>query len=85
LGPRSFDNLKGFLAHKQASFSITFGGISLLSTSTIAPTTYLGNWAFITSIIATKFMVDQCPFIFETLVQVDNNTFPFPTTPQGNM
>jgi hypothetical protein len=22
-------------------------------------------------------MVDQCPFIFEALAQVDNNTFPF--------
>jgi len=31
----------------------------------IAPTTYLGNWAFVTSIIVAKFMVDQPPFLFE--------------------
>jgi hypothetical protein len=30
-------------------------------------------------------MVDQRPYILEALAQVDNNTLPFPTTPQGNM
>jgi len=45
--------------------------------ATFAPTTYLGSWAFIASIIATRFMVDQCPFLFEMLAQIDNNTFPF--------
>jgi len=45
--------------------------------ATITPTTYLGNWAFVTSIVVARFMVDQQSFLFETLVQVDNNTFPF--------
>ncbi len=63
LGPGSFDSLEGPLAHKQASFPITFGGIGLISTSTSAPTTYLGSWAFVVSVKVTRFMVDQCPFL----------------------
>jgi hypothetical protein len=51
LGPRSFDSPEGPLAHKQASLPITFGGIEVISTSTIAPTIYLGSWAFFISII----------------------------------
>jgi hypothetical protein len=68
LGRGSFDSPKGLLTGKQAFLPITLGGIMLISTSTIAPTTYLGSWALIASIIVTKFMVDQCPFIFEALV-----------------
>jgi len=77
LGPRSFDNPKKLLTHKQTSFPITFGDIGFILTATIAPTTYLRNWALVTSIIAIKFMVDQCHFLLEALAQVDNNTFPF--------
>jgi hypothetical protein len=66
LGPRSFDNPKGPLTHKQVSFPITFNGVKLLSTSTIAPTTYLGSWAFIVLVIVVRFMVDQRPLFLET-------------------
>jgi hypothetical protein len=41
LGPRSFDSLEGPITHKQLCLPITFGGIGLISTSTITPTTYL--------------------------------------------
>jgi hypothetical protein len=44
---------------------------------TIALTTYLRSWAFVTLIIAIRFMVDQHPFLLKTLAQIDNNTFPF--------
>jgi hypothetical protein len=67
LGPRSFDNPKGPSTHKQVSFPIIFGGVRLISTSTIAPTIYLGSWALITLVIAIKFMVDQHPFLLEAL------------------
>jgi hypothetical protein len=43
---------------------------------TITPIAYLKNWALVTPIIVTRFMVDQCPFLLEALAQVDNNTFP---------
>ncbi len=80
LGLGFFDILKGLLTHKQTSLPITLGGIKLILTSTIAPINYLGSWAFIVSIIAIKFMVNQNPFILEALAQVNNNTFFFPTT-----
>jgi hypothetical protein len=77
LGPGSFDNPKGPLERKQASLPITFGGTKLILMATIAPTTYLRYWAFIASIITTKLMVYQHPFLLEALARVDNNTFPF--------
>jgi hypothetical protein len=64
LGLRSFDNIEGPLARKQASFPITFGGIMLIPTTTITLTIYLKSWA---SIIAIKFMVDQHPFLLKTI------------------
>jgi len=66
-GLRSFDSSQGPLAYKQAFFPIILGGIGFIPTSTIAPTTYLGSWAFIVSIIVVRFMVDQCPFFLQTL------------------
>ncbi len=77
LGPRFFDNPKGPLVRRRASFPITFGGIEFTLTSTITPTTYLRSWALVTLIIVARFMVDQHPFLFEVLAWVDNNTFPF--------
>jgi hypothetical protein len=80
LGLGSFDSLEGPLAHKHASLPITFGGIRLMSTSTIAPVAYIGSWALVDLVIAFRFMVYQCPFLLEVLTRVDNNTFP-----QGGM
>jgi len=77
LEPGSFDSLEGPLAKKQASLLITFNGIEFISTSTIAPTVYLGYWVLVTSVIVVRFMVDQCPFFLEVLAQIDNDTFPF--------
>jgi len=77
LGLGSFDNLKRPLAYKQASFPMTFDGIRFIPMATFAPIIYLRSWAFVASIIVTRFMVDQCPFLFETLAQIDNNTFLF--------
>jgi hypothetical protein len=67
LGLGSFDSLEGFIVCKQISFLITFGGVELISTSTITPTSYLRDWTFVALIIVVKFMVEQCPFLFEAL------------------
>jgi hypothetical protein len=77
LGLGSFDSLEGLLAHKQSSFTITFGGIGFISIATIILTTYLKSWALVILIIVIKFMVDNCFFLLKVLTQVDNNTFPF--------
>jgi hypothetical protein len=58
LDPKTFNSLEGPLAHKQASFPITLDGIGFILTTTITPTTYLGSWALVVSIIAPRFMVD---------------------------
>ncbi len=65
--PGSFDSPEGPLAHKQASLPITFSGVELISTSTIAPIAYLRSWALVALVIVIRFMVDQCPFLFEAL------------------
>jgi len=72
-----FDSTKRPLARKQASLPITFDGIGLISASTIAPTTYLGSWVLVVSVIITRFMVDQCPFLLKVLARVDNHAFIF--------
>jgi len=74
----TFESFKELgVRHKQTSFPIIFNGVGLISTSTITPTTYLGNWAFIILIIGVRSMVNQPPFLFEALAQVNNNTFLF--------
>ncbi len=70
LSLRPFDSLEGPLVRKQVSLPITFSGIEFILTSTITPTTYLGNWALITLVIAIRFMVDQRHFIFKALTSV---------------
>jgi len=76
-GPRSIDSLEGPLTRKQVFLLITLSGIGLIPTSTITPISYLKNWAFVASIIVVRFMVNQSPFLFEVLTQVDNNTLLF--------
>jgi hypothetical protein len=66
---------KGPLAYKQVFLPLIFGGIRLIPTSTITLVAYLRSWAFIPSIIVTRFMVNQCPFLLEALMWIDNNTF----------
>ncbi len=77
LSPRSFNSLEGPLIRKPSSLPITFDGVGFISTSTIAPTTYLRSRALIAFVIVVEFMVDQHLFLLETLTQVNNNTFLF--------
>jgi hypothetical protein len=72
-----FDSPKIILVRKQASLPVTFNGAKILLTSTIALIAYLGCWALVVSVIAVRFMVDQCFFLLENLARIDNNTFPF--------
>jgi hypothetical protein len=67
LGLKYFDSPKRLLAHKQAFFPIIFAGVGFISTFTITPTTYLRSWALVALVIVVRFMVDQHPFLFETL------------------
>jgi hypothetical protein len=73
----SFKKYKNFKFEDEKFQRKTFNGIELTPTATITPITYLKSWVLVISIIVIKFMVDQCPFLFEALAQVNNNTFPF--------
>ncbi len=73
LGLGSFDNLEIPLVHKHAYLPITLGGIELIPTTTINVTILLKN--YITLIIVVRFMINQRPFLLETLARIDNNTF----------
>jgi hypothetical protein len=66
-GSKIFDSPEELIALKQASLSMTFSGVEFISTSTITPITYLESWAFVALVIATRFMVDQHPFLLEAL------------------
>jgi hypothetical protein len=55
LGLRFFDSLERLSTHKQDSLPITFGAMELILTITIAPTTYLGSWVIIISVIDVRF------------------------------
>jgi len=74
-GLGSFYSPKRVLAYKRAFLPITFNGIRFIPKTTITLITYLGSWAFVASIIAARFMVDQHPCLFEALTWVDD--FPF--------
>jgi len=77
LGLGFFDSPKLCLTHKQTSLPIIVCDIELILTMTIAPITYLRNWALVVSIIIIRSMVNQCSFLFGALAQVNNNTFLF--------
>jgi len=51
--------------------------IKLLLGCTIVPTTYWGSWTFITLTNAYRFIIEQRPILFESLVWVDDDTFLF--------
>jgi len=76
-GSRSFDSPKGPLARKQTSLPITFNDVKLISTFTVTPVDYLKKRGLVVLVIVVRFMVDQNPFLLETLARVNNNTFPF--------
>ncbi len=84
LGPRSFDSPKWPLVHKQTSFPITFGGIELISTTTIAPATYLRSWGLVTLVIVARFMVETF-LLFWSPSTSQQQHISFPITPQGDM
>jgi hypothetical protein len=76
LGPISLDSPKRALAYKQTFLPIAFGGIGFIPKTTIILATYIKSYVIVVFIIV-KFIVDQCPFFFETLTRVDNNNFHF--------
>jgi len=53
------------------------GGIGLISLENIASTTYLGSWALVTHVITSKFLLDSCIFLLETIGANNSGPLPF--------
>ncbi len=51
----------------QVSLPISNERIGFISTKTIALTIYLKSWALITSIIASKFLLNKCSFLLKVI------------------
>ncbi len=51
----------------QVSLPISNERIGFISTETIALAIYLKSWALITSIIASKFLLNKCSFFLEVI------------------
>ncbi len=49
------------------AFPISNGGVGLISTEAIVPATYLGKWALMAPIIASKFLLDYRLFLLEAI------------------
>ncbi len=56
-GLGSYDNPSEILIHKHTSFTTSFWGISLISATSTAPTTYVGSWALVVSTIDFQFLL----------------------------
>ncbi len=50
------------LVYRQVILPISSGGIRLISSKVIALIAYLGSWALVTFIIASKFLLDFSSF-----------------------
>jgi hypothetical protein len=57
LGLGSYDNPNEILIHKHTSFTTSFWGISFISATSTAPTTYVGSWALVVSTIDLQFLL----------------------------
>jgi hypothetical protein len=63
LGASAFECLEAFLVRRHVVFPISSGGIRLISLEVIALATYLRSWALIAHVIASRFLLDSCPFL----------------------
>jgi hypothetical protein len=79
LGLGSLECPKAPLVHPQVALTIFNGGIRLTSSNVIALTTYLGSWALITSVIASKFLLDFCPFLLKAIGANSSGSLPLQT------
>jgi hypothetical protein len=68
---------KGLLVHQQVALTIFIGGIGLISLNIIALATYLMSWALVTSIIASRFLLDFHPFLLKAIGANSLGSLPF--------
>jgi hypothetical protein len=55
------------LVHWHVSLPISSGGIGFIFAKTIALVVYLRNWVLVAFIIASRFLLNSCPFLLEAI------------------
>jgi hypothetical protein len=65
LHPNSLECHKTPIIYHWVVLSISNGGIRLISSKIITPTTYMGSWVLATPIITSKFLLDFCMFLLK--------------------
>jgi hypothetical protein len=79
LGLGSLECPKAPLVHLQVALTIFNGGIRLTSSNVIALATYLGSWALITFVIASRFLLDFRQFWLKATGANSSGSLPFQT------
>lgn len=64
-GSELWECLKTPLICHHVVLPISNGGVGLISSKVITPTTYMGSWALIAPIITSKFLLDFCSFLLK--------------------
>ncbi len=59
--------LEVFLVCQHMAFLIFSEGVRLISLEVIALVAYIRSWALVTFVIASKFLLDSCPFLLEAI------------------
>jgi hypothetical protein len=77
LGVSPFECFKAFLVCRHVAFPISNGGIGLISSYVIALATYLRNWALVAHVIASRFLLDSCPFLLGAISASNSGSLPF--------
>jgi len=67
LGQCLLECLKAFLVCQYVVFPIFSGGVGLISSEVIALAAYLGSWALIAPVIASRFLLDSHTFFLEVI------------------
>jgi hypothetical protein len=77
VGLGSLDCFEAPLVCEHVALPISSGGVTLISSKVIVPTAYLRNWALVTPIIVSKFLLDFCMFLLKVISVSNLRPLPF--------
>ncbi len=69
--------LETLLVYWQMAFLISKGSVGLILLKVIALVAYLGSWALVAPIIASRFLFDFRPFLLEVIGASNSGPFSF--------
>jgi len=77
LGSHSLEWPKALLVCQKVVLLIFNEGVKLISLEVIAPFAYLESWALVAPVITSKFLLDFCLFLLETIGVSSSRPLPF--------